>query len=171
MPPVEPSEWGPAYDAAALLLAELIVGYTEAGVPLPTRRYVVPGIVPAYDDTQLTVAVQQVSVGQPGRAIGVPVANCGPLLLVSLRVELIRCTPKVDDRGTPPTVEAMASSAQEVLRDLALVHKIVREAAPTLAGKGDPMLGRGIPVALTGASPLGPDGGLAGTRLDVDVPL
>lgn len=173
MPRVAPSEFGPVYDLAALLLAQLVAGYEAAGVELPERQYVTPGIVPSYDDKQLTVSVQAVRVGIPGQAIGagLAIANCPPQRYASLRVELLRCTPTVKGSGSAPDTAALLASAGEVLRDLALVEQIVRSARQTLAGMGEPNDGIGVPVAMTGTSPLGPDGGLGGTRLDVDVPF
>lgn len=171
MPPPAASEFGPAYDAAVLLLWLIATGYGESAVELPERQYVTPGIVPAYDEPQLTVSVQAIRVGIPGQQIAAPIVNCPPVRYITLRAELIRCTPTVTGQGAPPKAAELLASAGEVLRDLELVDRIVRESRTTLAGKGDPTHGVGIPVAMTGTSPVGPDGGLAGVRVDIDVPL
>lgn len=165
------SEHGPAYDTAALLLSQIVQGYTEAGVTLPDRQYVTPGVVPAYDDEQLTVSVLAVRVGILGRVIGAPIPECGALRYVSMRAELLRCTPTVGESGDAPPAAALLASAQEILRDLALVHQIVYASRGTLAGGGDAVKGVGLPVAMTGTTPVGPDAGLAGVRVDVDVPF
>lgn len=159
------------YDAAALLLSLIGTGYGESGVALPQRQYVTPGVVPAYDDPQLTVSVLAVRVGVIGTTIGAPIRECGNVRYVSLRAELIRCTPAVEGDGAAPTAAALLDSAKEVLRDLELLHSIVYSSRGALAGKGDAHLGVGLPVAMSGSTPLGPDGGLAGVRVDVDVPL
>lgn len=172
MPPLTPSAFGPVYDLAVLLLGQLVAGYAAATVELPERQYVTPGIVPAYDDPQLTVSVQALRVGVPGAAIGAAVIrNCPTLLYVSFRVELIRCTPALKANAAAPSPAELLASAGEVLRDLFLVDSIVRGARETLAGKGEAADGIGVPVAMTGTSPVGPDGGLAGVRVDIDVPL
>lgn len=165
------SDHGPVYDAAALLLSLLVTGYSESAVELPDRQYVTPGIVPAYDDPQLTVSVLAVRVGVIGSTIGAPIRECGNVRYVSLRAELIRCTPTVKESGAAPTAAELLTSAQEILRDLELVHSIVYGSRTTLAGKGDAHLGTGLPVAMSGSTPVGPDGGLSGVRVDVDVPL
>lgn len=165
------SEHGPAYDAAALLLSLIVQGYSESGVELPPRQYVTPGIVPAYDEPQLTVSVLAVRVGVIGTTVGAPIRECGNVRYVSLRAELIRCTPTVKESGAAPGASELLVSAQEVLRDLALVHSIVYSSRGTLAGGGDAVKGVGLPVAMSGSTPLGPDGGLSGVRVDIDVPI
>lgn len=166
-----PSEHGPVYDAAALLLSLLASGYSEAGVTLPDRKYVTPGVVPAYDEPQLTVSVLAVRVGIIGTTIGAPIRECGNVRYVSLRAELVRCTPTVKESGAAPSAAELLTSAQEILRDLELVHSLTYASRGTLAGKGDARDGIGLPVAMSSSTPLGPDGGLSGVRVDVDVPL
>lgn len=165
------SDHGPVYDAAELLLTLIATGYGESGVELPDRKYVTPGVVPAYDGTQLTVSALAVRVGIIGSTIGAPIRECGNVRYVTLRAELVRCTPTVKGNASPPSAAELLVSAKEVLRDLELVHSIIYSSRGTLAGKGDASKGVGIPVAMTGSTPLGPDGGLSGVRVDVDVPI
>lgn len=171
MEPQEPSEWGPAYDAAVLLLALVVEGYAAVEIDLPERQYITPGIIPAFDEDQLTVSVQAIRTGIPGQRLGAPLVNCGAVRHVSLRIDLTRCTPVVEVSGAPPTAAALTESAKEILRDVELLDRIVRDGRLLLAGKGDPAKGRGIGIVLGSATPLGPDGGLSGSRIDVDVAL
>lgn len=177
--------WGPLYDTATLILGVVRAAFdADEGDPtadppiepaeLPTRQYVVPGITAAYDCEQLTVTVVQVAVGVPGASIGVPVANCPPLRYATYRVELVRDVPVVDSQGNPPSASKLDDAAQEVLRDMVLLHQALLNARRLIASGGDgddPVAGVGIPVAISNATPVGSDGGAGGSRVDIDVPF
>lgn len=168
------TEHGPLYDTAALCLQVVTDAWDDAGdpapVPLPTRQYVVPGVIAAYDCSQLVVTVVGVGYGQPGQALGVPVAQCAPLLYATYRVEVVRDVPTVGGNGRPPSADKLDAAARTTLRDLDMLHRALVNAREFLAGGGDPDRGRGIPVVVSNAVPAGSDGGLAASRVDIDIP-
>lgn len=159
-----PSEWGPLYDTALALLTATVQAYAADGVELPDRRYITPGAQPAYDCPQLTVSVTAVRNGIPGSEQNRPVANCPPMRYATYRLELVRGTPTLDDRGDPPSPDELTASAAVVLRDVDMLDRHVRAAARGFAGPG-------VPVFVGATTPLGPDGGLSGVLVDVDVPI
>lgn len=178
------SQFGALYDTASTILAVVRDAYAATADPtadppveavdLPDRQYVVPGITAAYDCEQLTVTVLSVAVGVPGAAIGVPIANCSPMRFATYRLELVRCVPTVDERGDPPKATKLEESAQELLRDLSLLHGAVVAGKPRIAarpGEDPAIAGIGVPIAIGNATPVGSDGGYGGSRVDVDVPF
>lgn len=177
------SEWGPLFDTAALILDVVRAAFAASGDPdadpvvepaeLPARQYVVPGITAAYDCEQLTVTVVQVAVGVPGVSFGVPIANCPPQRYATYRVELVRDVPTVNEQGDPPKATKLTESAQELLRDMGILHAALVSGRRTIAGLGDDsnVAGVGIPIAIANATPIGSDGGVGGSRVDLDVPF
>lgn len=161
-PPVL-SEHGIAYDLAARLLTVVNDGFTAAGVTLPERQYVGPGVIVAYDCEQLTVVCTAIGSGVPGRRANLPIAGCREQRLGSYRIELVRCVPVIDDSGNPPPPAALQASAQATLRDLDLLESTVRAALTAVTG--------GDPVFISAAAPVTAEGGLVASLLDVDVPL
>jgi hypothetical protein len=164
------SEFGPLYDTATTALQVVVDAAAAAQVTLPTRQYVVPGLAAAYDCPQLTVTIQAVQVGVPGQAIGQPIANCQRLRYATYRVELLRKTP-TQQGSAPPSVAKLDESAKEVLRDMEVIHGALLDQRAKIAGQGNPARGVGVPIAIGNATPIGAEGGLAGTRVDIDVPL
>lgn len=177
------SEHGPLYDTAALILqvvqdAAAASADPDADPPvpeleLPDRVYVVPGIIAAFDCEQLTVTVLQVATGIPGQALGLPIVNCPPQRYATYRVELVREVPTVDGQGNPPKATKLDESARELLRDMAVLHAAIVDGRDRIASRGsaDPLAGVGVPIAIGNATPVGSDGGVAGSRVDVDVPF
>lgn len=177
------SEHGPLYDTAEVLLDVVRDAFEASGDPtadppvdpalLPTRQYVVPGVTAAYDCDQLTVTVIQVAVGVPGTSLGVPIVNCSPVRYATYRVEVVRSVPTVDSQGTPPAAAKLDDAAKALLRDMAIIHTGIVRAKARIAGVGDPTstAGVGVPIAISNATPVGSDGGIAGSRVDVDVPF
>lgn len=177
------SEFGALYDTANVILDVVRDRFAASGDPaavppvdpaeLPARQYVVPGITAAYDCEQLTVTVLQVAIGVPGATINVPITNCAPQRYATYRVELVRDVPSVDNQGNPPSATKLDNAAQETLRDMALLHDAIVHGRERIATSNpdDPLGGVGVPVAVSNATPVGSDGGVAGSRVDVDVPF
>lgn len=95
---------------------ESIVGYYELkDYPLPERRYIAMNSV-AHDCEQLTVAFQQLYVGPPGNQLEEPMKCESPRSIV-LQIQLVRCVPVVQVRGTAPTAEQITDSTLQMARD------------------------------------------------------
>jgi hypothetical protein len=162
--------------AAAEALLGLIVSRAAAQVPavsLPARRYVAPGLagLEAWDCEQVTVALVQfgptlaAAQVEAAATTGNPAAASLPAL--TLRAEIVRAVPAIDDEGDLPTPEAMHAAGLVALADAALLHDVrtrcITTAALTGGADGDVRAG---PV-----TPSGPAGGYAGVTLVVSATL
>lgn len=144
----------------------------DEGITLPERQYIAPGLAgtEAWDGEQVTVGIQLLSPGNASR-VGVPPgtrtstpAGASPMTSLTLRVEIVRCTPSVDEDGTP-SADALDAAGVQGCRDAALLHevrdRIVTQAALTGGESSDALPGNIVPS--------GPSGGLAGIALSVAV--
>lgn len=151
---------------AERLLAALLAVYDEARVELPTRRYLAPGPMTAWDDEHAAVYLTSTLPGSSDRANtpgGHPARGAGAQSTPrgAYEARVVRCIPTLDDDGAAPPADAITSSARELLRDVGLLLDAVYRFA------GEAPLGS---VATPGqAQPLGPDGGLAGWSVTVTV--
>jgi hypothetical protein len=94
--------------------------YQELSVT-PARHGVVPGAIAwdACDCGLLAVSVGQIYPSEqfPNPAIA-RVGNCdAPFETAEIIMQVVRCTPTVDDVGEPPTTDALDASAREILQD------------------------------------------------------
>jgi hypothetical protein len=100
----------------------------------PARHGVVPGAI-AWDACDCGLLA--VSVGQiyPTEQFPAPAAArvgnaCdAPWEAAEIIMQVVRCTPTVNDAGDPPTVAALDASAQEILRD---AYEMMRAVSTTL---------------------------------------
>lgn len=166
----QPAPGGTLYDLAAAVLAVVEAGYAADNRDLPTRRYISPGVEPVHDCPQVTVNVVAVRRGIPGEEENRPISGCPVIRYATLRIEIIRSTPTQTGRAAPTTA-VLDTSAREVLYDLDLLDRTLGGERDRIAGYGDPAAGRGIPVFVGAVRPLGVDAGLAGSQVDLDVPL
>lgn len=164
------SDPGPIYATAQAVLETVVIEFTGAGIDLPARQVLVPGLHPAYDCPQLTVAVQNIRLGLLGEQDDRPMPACPSLRYARFRVELVRCTPTQRTRSAP-TPEALDVSTREVLRDLHTLQRALTGGRAFIAGAGQVAAGRGVPVYIGNITPLGPEGGLVGCQADIDVPV
>lgn len=102
-----------AYAIAELLdqvLRAVVQGFTNAGVPLPTRRYWTTG-TPTSDCEQVVVAFRQAYYGPPGDEASEPQRCDGPRS-ANIEVHVTRCVPTPKgSRGTPPSPQEIQESA------------------------------------------------------------
>ena len=155
---------GIVYDVASRCLAVVVDAFAAALVELPERQYVAPGLIVAYDCEQVTVAVQQVGTGIPGTRANRPIANCPPTKMGTFRVEIVRCTPVLDENGEPPSVADLVANAKLLLKDLDVLESAFRAHPPVLTGPGEP-------IFVSAAQPVTAEGGMAASLVDVDIPL
>jgi hypothetical protein len=104
-------------------MANIIEHYeTKVAVPLPERRYWTIGTT-AHDCEQMVLAVQQMFIGTAEAPLETTQCN-GPRGL-TFTVEVVRCVPGMDNRGRPPTGEALEVASvnpvidMEIMLDLA----------------------------------------------------
>lgn len=105
---------------------------TQAG--LPSRVCVVPGSI-AWDECpcgQLAIAVTRTyPSAQFPRELGgdglTDQTQCGwPYMIADLTVQAVRCAPSPNERGEPPSCDALAYSSQIVLADAHAVMAGIR---------------------------------------------
>lgn len=147
---------------ASDLLAAALAGLAPArtGNPEPDRVYISHG-APAWDDCdgsgQLSVWVGPIQHVQVALGNVCQIRPSAPLC-----VTLLRCVPTMNDDGSPPSAAALTASAGELNRD---VWSLLTELYAFAAALGCDM------VDVGSAEPLGPEGGLAGWRVCLDVLL
>lgn len=160
--PVDPDK----LDALAqdvLSAAELAL--TDAGISIPSRSYVAPGEV-AHDCDQLTVSLDSLFTGTPGRPISDP-EHCGNARTAQFLVRLLRCYQTFEDEsGEPPLVSDEEAKSTEILRDLwSLQQGILNR-----YHDGD-FLDKCFSLQVGGSQRVGPGGGLVGFELTIQAQI
>ena len=159
-----------AHGTATDVLEAVRAVFAAAGVDLPDRQYAASAAVGsiAWDCAQLVVGVGRIFPGIPGAEFtGQDLAGCRGPRVQSMAVVLLRCVPVPDEEGEPPTSAELDTSAAELLADADLLHD----------GLIDHLLANGaawndVRAWRVGAlDAVGPEGGLAGWSLVVEVPV
>lgn len=160
---------GRLYDVCSTVLGAVEDAYAadDTATPLPARRYVADG-QPAWDlcaDGQLVVYVENTRAGLPGLDQSLQPLNCFAPRVAFLWVELARCVPTMTDSGRPPAPDAIEASAQTILADPVRMANAITEAYQAGA------LGVKWGLIVGDWQALGPQGGLGGGRLQVQLAL
>jgi hypothetical protein len=143
--------------------------------PPPGRACVVPGAAVAWDDCcagQLAVAITRTYLSDnfPAEYGGGPQGQTGPCdppwLVAELLVQLVRCSPTLDEQGNPPDCVALDANAYQLLEDGWVVRKGVSCRLGELVDAD--LL---VDWRLGPQQSLGPEGGCAGSQLTVLVCL
>ena len=156
---------------AAQILALFAEQLAAQGVDVPKRQYVLPALMVAWDGPQLTVGLAELFQGQPGAPFGgtftPPTAIVFGAMFV---VDLLRKVPALSGEGTAgmlmPSALDLNAAGQSLMTDakaLLLAGVTIRERY-TLTGPGQGF-------AVGSCAPVGPEGGLAGSRLQITVSL
>jgi hypothetical protein len=144
------------------------------GNPPPERVYVSHG-PPAVDgcqntNGQLSVHLDRLEMRPAGvQSRGVPGGyQCQVMPVARFVVELFRCVPVPNDRGVPPTEQALDDSAADLLMDAwSIITFLIAERA-----SGDLIPGVGCDgVGIGFLLPIAPQGGAAGWSFNVEVLL
>lgn len=142
------------------------------GVQLPDRQYVTPGSTPVWDDEQLTVSLMNIAQGDPGlEHPGVFFPPQAAHYYGAWSVNLVRRVTVINVEGATadfevPTVDEMGGDGQTLIADagqLVLAAQALHTAG-MLADSGQGM-------AIGPLAPVGPSGGLAGSRLLISLSL
>ena len=144
---------------AARLMATVLATYEKAGVELPERQYLAPGPLAAWDGPHLAVTLTGTLPGTSdtsARPGGLPGKGVGSMSIprATYDARVLRCIPTLDDDGNAPTAEELTEATETLLRDLGLLL----DAAYAWAAKENP----NVTVTVGQATPLGPEGQLAG---------
>jgi hypothetical protein len=132
----------------------------------PARVALVPGAV-SWDTCQCagelygTVLATGLASVFPTPAPDASGLNCPPpYVVVTVGVAMLRCAPVPDTNGNPPSTEAQAASAAQVLTDAATIRASVTCGLRALVTAGSL-----ADWAIGAEAPLGPEGGCTGTTL------
>lgn len=151
---------------AEAILAEFAAGLTEAGIEVPSRRYLNPGSLVAWDEPQLTIAILRIFAGQPGKAMSQPVLPGAIQRSVSLGILFLQTVPSLDASAGLPATDKL-DAAGLVIAQLAADFWSIAVALWT-AGKLTPL---NADVLLGDVTPVGPQGGLAGVSIEIQMSL
>ena len=141
------------------------------GVELPKVQYVAPGSMIAWDAPSLTVALETITQGQPGAPFG-QTYQIGTVteLSASFGILLIREIPALTSEGSLddmiPSQFVLDTAGQSILGDAANLVKaaiaIHDKYLITSPGEG---------FVIGPITPLGPQGGMAGHKLNLEISL
>lgn len=134
------------------------------GIELPERRYVSPGVTPVWDGEQLVVNLQQRGQGQPGAPFEGSFIPGTENFHAQFAVSLVRVIPALSGEGPLgamiPGEDELGEAGLEAMDDAEALEKAA------VAVHGDFVItGLGQGFAINGCSTMGPEGGMASTRL------
>jgi hypothetical protein len=155
---------------AAQQILDLFVAQLESqGVELPSKQFIAPSPNPPWDGEQVSVAFAGMTQGQPGAAIGGTMIGSALNQMVTFSVSIVRKISELDtsaplNAGAIPDADAMTADGLLVIGDASALWIAAAEikATQTLARGNE---GFGIGPCL----PVGPEGGLAAQRLQIDL--
>lgn len=139
----DPCGQNPADAAGGQLSVSVVRLYTSSDFPTPDRNGAGP--VPA----------------MAGRRCQVPAPAA-----VELKVTLLRCAPTFDDRGCPPSCDALGGAALVLHRDMVTVHNALLCCLPETGGRR-----KGREVFVGASRTVGPEGMCVGLEQLVTVAL
>jgi hypothetical protein len=146
-------------DEAVLLLDAVVDHFQAAGRELPDRQCVVAGEPRAFawDCEQLTVSLQGIGWGPAVSATANTPRTGSPASVMSTRhvvlaVTLVRCTPQMEDDGTPPPAAELDAAGRLFMRDAGLLS----QAIVTYVSRATQRLDRVASVEAGIVEPIGP---------------
>lgn len=154
------------------IMAELVDRLSTAGISVPYRRYIHAGEI-AHDFAgeecveALVISWGGSFQGQPGSETSGTPMKCAVPLSAGFTVALLRCVPILDTRGDPPSQAALQDSGVDILTDAMTLPAVIVDAQ--LDGDLVP-IGCSL-VGLGDVSPIGPQGGVGGTTVNLLVSL
>jgi hypothetical protein len=151
---------------AEALLATFAAELTEAGIAVPARQYLNPGSLVAWDEPQFTIAVLRIFPGQPGKAVSQPVLPGAIQRSVSFGILLLVEVPALNAQGDLPATSDLDTSGQFIAQLAADFWTVAVEL--WTEGKFAPL---NADVLLGDVTPVGPQGGLAGVSIEIQMSL
>lgn len=153
------------------VLDAFVAQLEDQGIELPERRYVAPGSAIVWDGEQMTVNLVQVLSGQPGApGLTTPTPPATRVFHATWAITLLRAVPALEVDGpveeSIPTSPEIEESGLETMADsqgLLLAAQAIHE--------GYVLTRPGMGFVVNTLQTLGPEGGLAGVRLQVSLSL
>jgi len=156
------------YQVAALLLGAVQGGLTTT----VNRAGIVPGAI-AWDGADcgalyLTWTQLYPSDSFPHATVE-PFGDCGPAIeVMEYTLQVVRCTPTGDTSRSPVGVRQLSDTARQLMVD---AQQMVDLTTGLLCGLKDPSVGDIYDYMLGVTMPVGPEGGLVATELNIAVGL
>ena len=155
---------------AEQFLTDFAAQLTSQGVRLPARRYVAAGSMIVWDGEQMTVCLMGIGSGQPGVGQAQNVIPETQTFYASFSINLVREIAVVNTEGframETPTADELNTDGQTTITDAQALTlaaaNLHREYLLSGVGEG---------FVIDGLQPLGPEGGLAASRLLISVSL
>ena len=150
-----------------LIFDTVIRGFDAAGVELPEQRYLAPGQAPPIEDEQFTVHLASITAGHPGTPVSQWQRTPAAFRTATWQILILRAisTQGTDGSLLPDPIDVQGD-AEATWTDAAVLQDLLEMA------KVNRVLTRsGVPITISPVVPVGPDGGLAGTRATVGIAL
>ena len=156
---------GVADQLLAIFGAQLV----ELGVQLPARQYRNPSSLVAWDGEQFTVSLMGIAQGQPGRMIGQTIRPPQALhFYASFALTIVRLVSVINTDGFAdveiPTASEIDADGVTTLSD---AQALILAASRVYGQHSITSPDEGYEIA--GVTPVGPEGGMAGNRLIVNL--
>jgi hypothetical protein len=148
------------------ILGEFVTALEAAGIDLSCRKYVNPGNLVAWDEQQLTIAVARIYMGEPGMPVGSSLIAGQFHQSVSFGLLYLFPVPGLTGNGAFPATADLDAAGKTT----AEVASIFWEVAVNLRVT-DKLSPGGGSVVIGPLSTMGPEGGLAGIALQLDMSL
>lgn len=135
---------------------------TDNGVTLPSRRAIWPGEIVDECD-QLAVTLSQIYSGSPGNPVADPERG-GYVRTAQYIIRIVRCLESLDEQGRGPSDEEINADSLVAYTDIWVLFQglIERYAAKTFLSSC-----QGVLFSLI--TPVGPQGGLGGWAVTIDI--
>lgn len=156
---------------ATTLLDAFVAQLQALDVEIPERHYVAPGNLIPWDGEQLVVVLQQISQGQPGKPYVETYVPGAEILMAQFAVALLRVVPALSGEGfTGGMIPGAADLGGAGVAGVEDAQKLVT-AAMNIHADRDITEAALQGFAVGPCTTLGPEDGLAGPRLLVEVNL
>lgn len=158
----DPDPLGRLFEIAEHLLGMVGDAADDLDHPLPARRQVGEGAL-AWDCDMVSVNLVSIFRGQPGGELLGPL-RASDTWTAEIGVWIIRCATMPNDQGDLPSAEQVTASAGPLLRDAVLLSAGIMPGLMELSKAC-------TAIAVRRVFPQGPEGGLAGHLLGLEVTL
>ena len=158
-------------EVASTLLAGFATQLHANSITIPERQYVAPGAQIAEDGEQLVVALQSIDQGSPAQPFAGTYIPGAEILQATFAVQLIRVIPALYGEGPAgamiPDAADLGESGVSTVEDAAALVK----AAIAIHAAHEVTEGGLMGFTIGPCTPVGPEGGMAGSRLYIAVNL
>lgn len=156
------------YTLADEILATCIDALSDNGIAPPTKNFISAGTIIDFPDEcpdMLAVELTRIYTGLPGIEVALP-EKCGHARTAEFLIRIVRCLDSANEENNNPTVDQLNADALATYSDIWVLHQelIERKAAGTFLDACQSLL-------IGNALPDGPEGGIGGWTIQLDVQI